>query len=144
MHCTCVEYHHHRVACEQVIALIESLSARAGQDASKQELDAQQALALLATQQPANVELYAKLAKAALQAGATTAAIQAASALIAATLPPGRAAQDIVEASDVPGVPGQDWQWLAVASYVLGQVGFPVQHPCMLSATIVPCATVPL
>ena len=83
----------------------------------------QQALTLLAAQQPANIELYGKLAKAALQAGATTAAIQAVNALIAAALPQGRATQDIVEASDVPGVAAQDWQWLAVASYVLGQVG---------------------
>lgn len=108
----------------QVIALTESLSTvtPAAQDPAKQEADAQQALSLLAAQQPLNLELHAKLAKAALQAGATIAAIQAATALTAAALPQGRAAQDIVEASDAPGVAAGDWQWLAVASYVLGQV----------------------
>ena len=108
----------------QVIALIESLSTGtpAAQDPAKQEADAQQALTLLASQQPLNLELHAKLAKAALQAGATTAAIQAATALVGAALPQGRAAQDIVEASDAPGITAGDWQWLAVASYVLGQV----------------------
>lgn len=107
-----------------MIALIESLSTGtpAAQDPVKQEADAQQALSLLAAQQPLNLELHAKLAKAALQAGATTAAVQAATALIGAALPQGRAVQDIVEASDAPGVAAGDWQWLAVASYVLGQV----------------------
>lgn len=94
----------------------------AGQDTTRQEADAQQALSLLASQQPLNIELHGKLAKAALQAGATTAAVQAAAALSAAALPQGRAAHDIVEASDAPGVAAGDWQWLAVASYVLGQV----------------------
>ena len=94
----------------------------ASQGTTKQEADAQQALSLLAPQQPLNIELHGKLAKAALQAGATSAAIQAATALTAAALPQGRAAQDIVEASDAPGVATGDWQWLAVASYVLGQV----------------------
>lgn len=101
---------------------MESLSTPAGQDTTKQEADAQEALSLLAAQQPLNIELHAKLAKAALQAGAMTAAIQAATALTAAALPQGRAAQDIVEACDDPGVAARDWQWLAVASYVLGQV----------------------
>ena len=101
---------------------METLSSPAGQDGARQETDAQQALFLLAAQQPLNIELHGKLAKAALQAGAPTAAIQAATALIAAALPQGRAAQDIVEACDAPGVAAGDWQWLAVASYVLGQV----------------------
>ncbi|KAL3147912.1 hypothetical protein ABBQ32_002622 [Trebouxia sp. C0010 RCD-2024] len=105
----------------KVIALMESLTMPAGQDTTRQEADAQQALSLLASQQPLNIELHGKLAKAALQAGATTAAVQAAAALSAAALPQGRAAHDIVEASDAPGVAAGDWQWLAVASYVLGQ-----------------------
>lgn len=101
---------------------MESLTSPAGQDTTRQEADAQQALSLLASQQPLNIELHGKLAKAALQAGATTAAVQAAMALSAAALPPGRAANDIVEASDAPGVAAGDWQWLAVAACVLGQV----------------------
>ena len=121
-------------AFKQVITLIETLAASAAQDSSKQETDAQQALALLTAQQPINIELLAKLAKAALQAGASTAAIQAANALLATALPQVRAAQDIVEASDAPGVAVGDWQWLAVASCVLGQVTLPT-YRCSMPGT---------
>lgn len=110
------------VAAQQVIALIESLLSSTAQDASKQEADIQQALTTLAGQQPANLELHAKLAKAALQAGATAAAMQTATALTAAALPQGRAAQDILDPADAPKVAAGDWQWLSVASLVLGQV----------------------
>ena len=109
-------------AAQQVIALIESLSSSTAQDASKQEADIQQALTTLASQQPVNLELHAKLAKAALQAGATAAAMQTATALTAAALPQGRAVQDILHPADAPKVAPGDWQWLSVASLVLGQV----------------------
>jgi len=105
----------------QVVALIESLSSVTSQDASTQEADIQQALVSLSAQQPLSLELHGKLAKAALQAGATTAAMQAATALVAAALPQGRAAQDIVDPVDAPGVAAGDWPWLSVASLVLGQ-----------------------
>ena len=82
----------------------------------------QQALALLSTQQPLSLELHAKLGKAALQAGAPAAALQCANALLAAGLPKGRAAADIVEVEDAPGVANRDWQWLAVGCLLLGQV----------------------
>ena len=130
---------------QQVIALIESLSAvtPAALDPAKQEADTQQALSLLAPQQPLNLELHAKLAKVALQAGATTAALQAATALIRAALPQGRSAQDVVEASDAPGVAAGDWQWLAVASYVLGQVSLttPVNDPRSLNLITISVAS---
>ena len=115
-----------------MIALIELLSTGtpAAQDPVKQEADAQQALSLLAAQQPLNLELHAKLAKAALQSGATIAAVQAATALVDAALPQGRATQDIGEASDAPGVAAGDWQWLAVASYVHGQVSMSTYCLC--------------
>ncbi|DBA87841.1 TPA: hypothetical protein ACH3X1_004837 [Trebouxia sp. C0004] len=109
------------VAAQQVIALIESLASSTAQDASKQEADIQQALTILATQQPVNLELHAKLAKAALQAGATAAAMQTATALMAAALPQRRAVQDILDLADAPKVAAGDWQWLSVASLVLGQ-----------------------
>lgn len=125
----------------QVIALTESLSTvlPAAQDPARHDADAQQALSLLAAQQPLNLELHAKLAKAALHAGATTAAIQAATALTTAALPQGRAAQDIAEASDVPGVAAGDWQWLAVAAYVLGQVSVSTSVAFALSNNLLHC-----
>lgn len=106
----------------QVVAVIESLSAAVTSDTVRAEGEVQQALALLSTQQPLSLELHAKLGKAALQAGAPAAALQCASALLAAGLPKGRAAADIVEVEDAPGVAKRDWQWLAVACLVLGQV----------------------
>lgn len=109
-------------AADQVIALIESLSASASQDAAKQEADIQQALTTLAAEQPINLELHAKLAKAALQAGAVSAGLQAATALLNAALPQGRAAGDVLDAADAPAVASSDWQWLAVACLVMGQV----------------------
>ena len=112
-----------------MIALIESLSSSTAQDASKQEADIQQALTTLASQQPVNLELHAKLAKAALQAGATAAAMQTAIALTAAALPQGRAIQD---PADAPKVAAGDWQWLSVASLVMGQV-----HACSSAACFV-------
>lgn len=107
----------------QVVTTIEALSApTAAPDASKAEVDVQQALSLLATQQPISLELHAKLAKAAVQAGAMTGAVQSANALLALGLPKGRSAADIVDIEDAPGVAQRDWQWLAVGSLVLGQV----------------------
>ena len=120
------------VAAQQVIALIESLSSSTAQDASKQEADIQQALTTLASQQPVNLELHAKLAKAALQAGATAAAMQTATALTAAALPQGRAIQDVLDPADAPNVAAGDWQWLSVASLVMGQV-----HACSSAACFV-------
>ena len=112
----------HWLAVPQVIALIESLSSGTTQDGARQEGDIQQALASLASQQPLSLELHGKLAKAALQAGATAAAMQAATALVAAGLPQGRAVQDVLDPADAPGLAAADWPWLSVAAIVLGQV----------------------
>ena len=106
----------------QIVAAIESLSSSTAVDAAKADAEAQQALSLLAAQQPFSLELHAKLAKASLQAGAPAAAVQCANALLGAGLPKGRAAAGIVEVEDAPGVAQRDWQWLAVGSLVLGQV----------------------
>ena len=85
------------------------------QDGARQEGETQQALASLASQQPISLELHGKLAKAALQAGATAAAMQAATALVAAGLPQGRAVQDIVCPAKAPRLTAADWLWLSVA-----------------------------
>lgn len=105
-----------------MVAAIETLSSASSPDPAKAEAEVQQALALLASQQPLSLELHAKLGKAALQAGAPAAAVQCANALIGAGLPKGRAAADIMEVEDAPGVAQKDWQWLAVGCLVLGQV----------------------
>ena len=123
----CAHWH----AVPQVIALIESLSSATTQDAAKQEGDIQQALTSLATQQPISLELHGKLAKAALQAGATAAAMQAATALLAAGLPQGRIVQDVLDPADAPGLSAADWPWLSVAALVLGQVHTLTFSPCM-------------
>ena len=91
------------------------------QDGARQEGETQQALASLASQQPISLELHGKLAKAALQAGATAAAMQAATALVAAGLPQGRAVQDILDPAKAPRLTAADWLWLSVAAIVLGQ-----------------------
>lgn len=129
----------------QVIALIESLSSLNSQDAGKHEADIQQALTSLAAQQPISLELHGKLAKATLQAGATAAAMQTATALLAAALPHGRAFQDVVDPADAPGVATGDWQWLAVGSLVLGQVNLILlcasqasDHPSSTSKCVAP------
>ena len=86
------------------------------QDGSRQAGDIQQALislAVLAANQPGAAT--SKLAKAALQAGATAAAMQAATALVAAGLPQGRAVQDIVCPAKAPRLTAADWLWLSVA-----------------------------
>ena len=126
----------HWLAVLQVIALIESLSSGTTQDGGRQEADIQQALASLASQQPLSLELHGKLAKAALQAGATAAAMQAATALVAAGLPQGRAVQDVLDPADAPGLAAADWPWLSVAALVLGQVLTLTLSPCMCAS---PC-----
>ena len=48
--------------------------------------------------------------------------LQVATALLAAAMPQGRAVQDVLDPADAPAVAASDWQWLAVACLVMGQV----------------------
>ncbi len=70
---------------------------------------------------PPNLELWAKLARAAGSKGLWTAAAECAAAALTA-LPAGTELEKVAAAGQLPGLAPSDWYWLAVAEMQRGQV----------------------